>query len=203
MTNPFKNNPKLKNNLIVGTILVIGFIFLYQFTFVGNIINQFILPNYAKEVAMPIEKALEKAGAVKVCESGDKGFGIDNDSPWYRAYIKTSLNKDDTVRILKETTKDNGYNLVQASPENRGYLDSIADAYIHKWYFDNSKKQTNNPLLKKEPIELSIGTENEKSIELSGLVCNTPNDITITSDKQNTLLQIEVSLPSFKRPYFF
>jgi hypothetical protein len=64
-------HPILKQFLIVGIIVTIA-VFLFWS-------SPSFLPNYAQQVAKPIEDSL--TGAVKMCSSGDSGRRTDNQEP--------------------------------------------------------------------------------------------------------------------------
>lgn len=104
-------------------------------------VADYLFHNKAADIAAPLEKSLVAAGATKECSTGDVGRGPDNTAPWYISYYDTHMSKDDATSLINNIAKDNGYNLTHASPTNRGHLSAVADIYINKWYFDDSKQQ--------------------------------------------------------------
>lgn len=72
--------------LIIGLIWLIIWLLLFR--------------NYAQEVAQPLEGALIRAGASKVCQGGDPGRGPDTIAPGYVALFKTSASVEDVQSQL-------------------------------------------------------------------------------------------------------
>src|SRR6266498_1000842 len=112
--------------------------------------------NYAEETAKPIEQALVEAGAVKMCSNGDSGRGVDNKTPYYGSTFKLIKSKTEAIQTIEKAAKETGYNLVHASPTNRGFLDSVADNYINDWSFDETSKTSPYNNLGRGNIKLSV-----------------------------------------------
>ena len=134
--------------------------------------------NYAQEVAAPIEKALVEAGAVKKSETGDNGRIVDNEAPWYDAKYTITVDMEKAIQSAEKISKDNGYELEHASPENRGPLGAVADIYIAEWYFATNKKSEFKDL-EDGAIELSFHFEKK--------------------DATNTIVRVHVELPSYRQ----
>lgn len=184
MNTPLKDNPKLKKILTISIVSLVVLFLAYNFTIVGNIFNQVFLPNYAEEVAKPIEKALVEAGAVKVCESGDKGFGIDNSSPWYFSRFETKLNQEDTLKLLENISKENGFKNITSATNTAGTS-----------YADNSIPNT-NPRLEDGNIEFLYSSTIKKhfSPEVDSQRCTLSDG----EKPEVTTFLLQVSLPSNK-----
>lgn len=172
--------------------MVVGFL-IYNFTPIGG----FFKPNYAKELAKPIEEALVDAGARKVCESGDKGLGIDNREPWYRGYFETNLTKDEATKLISKTAKADGHNLIQATSDNHGYV-NVSDDSFSEWLFADQESKSRFKDLEEGQIKLLIHLENSGSYEINSIVCHTSENITVSSSEERTSVRIDISLPSYK-----
>jgi hypothetical protein len=151
MNNPFKTS-KLTGHkkaiiILASLMLASGLVAVY----VANLFQ-----NRAAEVLKPIGKELVNSGATLMCGSGDPGRGPDNNAAYYRAYYDLRLNKGDAVALVEKIAKDQGYSLTHASPNNRGHLGAVADAYIDKWYFDNTSKQNTQADIRPGSIELAV-----------------------------------------------
>lgn len=154
--------------LTVVTVLATGCL-IYYFTLQGM--------NEAKTAVSPLEKAIIAAGGTKQCEAGDGGHGPDNSEPWYQVYLSVEKNEEDTVKLLQKYTSENGYELVRATPQNRGPL-AIADAYVDKWYFDTNKSG---------PYQLTA------AINANGLSSACPGK-TLLIDSFHSLIGIDVNI---------
>lgn len=84
-------------------------------------------PNVAKSAFGPIANALESAGAQRICDNGDAGYGPDNTAPWYDTTYLMPSTPQLTKRLIaisadqgfpltrRETTSDpTGAHLLQA-----------------------------------------------------------------------------------------
>src|SRR6266498_949095 len=109
-----------------------------------------------EKTAKPIEQALVEAGAVKMCSNGDSGRGVDNKTPYYGSTFKLIKSKTEAIQTIEKAAKETGYNLVHASPTNRGFLDSVADNYINDWSFDETSKTSPYNNLGRGNIKLSV-----------------------------------------------
>jgi|GEM_PF-6055546 len=163
-------------------ILILGSFYLYNYT-------SFSPKNYAKDIVAPIEKELTASGAVKVCERGDNGKGIDNREPWYGATYTISLSQAESIELLQNTYAQAGYPLIHASPTNRGYL-TIDDAYIDKWFFSEN---TTSPFSDLETGRMEVVAQvNARGLETS---CPTP----IVAPQSNTsIIGLSIDLPRFR-----
>jgi hypothetical protein len=153
--------------------------------------------NYAKETAKPIEDALTKAGATKMCSNGDSGKGIDNKEPWHEAYYVIPKSRDKTVELINDIANANGYKLSHASKDNRNFRGAPADEFIGNWYFDNSTKTAPYSGLKSGNIQLSFGLNNDGAHKISGTSCG-KSEVVINSDQNNTMITTSVRLPDYK-----
>lgn len=175
-TKETRNRSWLKMVIIVATI--VAFVaFLYFMTPLGFISRLFLAPNYAEEVAKPIEKALVEAGAVKVCSNGDKGVGPDNETPWYNAYLELNKNRTQTEELVHDTAESNGFALEAASDHsqnNKGYLGD--DVYV-------GVEKTPGT----QPRELTIALSNSGPLH----ACQDE----IFNDESHTAITLELRLP--------
>lgn len=172
---------------------IFGLWFLYSFTFVGNVLNQFLLPNYAEQVAKPIEEELIKAGATEVCSTGDKGFGIGNDNPWYTVFYKIPISIEKAEALAYSVSEKSGYYLKQGSPSNRGNLGAVADIFISKWYFDDSVNSQYS-FLEQENIEFAMAVDGGEGRTYT---CNE------MIGSEYSTIGVRVNLKSFKRDWLF
>lgn len=98
-------------------------------------IADYLFHNRAADIAAPFERSLVANGAIKECNSGDAGRGLDNVTPHYGAYYDVRMNKDDAISLMYRVAKDNGYNLAPTSQGNQGQL-SFADDSKQQPYGD-------------------------------------------------------------------
>lgn len=138
--------------------------------------------NYAQQTARPLEDALIKAGAAKVCDTGDSGRGADNRTPWYTVYLESSKNREAAESLIVDVAKANGFSVQRAAEGTKGYL---GDAV----YEDKSKVSTKADL-KDGSTELAIALTN------SGPLHACKDDI--TNDADHTAISLEVRLPEYK-----
>lgn len=88
----------------LGSVIFLGVIFiLYS---LGG-----FSANKAQKEFQPFAKTLGTLGAKKLCDNGDNGKGIDNNTPWYQAYYSVS-NPTDLQSQLTSTAAQAGYDLV-------------------------------------------------------------------------------------------
>lgn len=145
------------------------------------------LPNYAQEVAKPLEAALTNAGAVKKCSTGDNGRGSDNDEPNYTAIYEIKNGPEDAVQLIYRVAGENGYNLTDQT-------DRI-NAGVNKLYIDESKK---NPYAQLGDGNIKVGFDIYKDKTYSGgQFCGIEDRADLTLDI--TTVRISTSLPAFKQ----
>lgn len=185
-----KLNSKSKKKLAAIAVVTLLLV-----TAMGYVIYSFMQPrssgNYAEDIAKPLEEALAKAGANRVCTGGDDGKGWDNDVPYYGATYTLKSDKESVIKLADQIAQDQGFKLQHASPTNRGPLSSIADIYIERWYFDTTSKESPYTDLEKGTIQLtsSVAGPGEKN------TCN--QDEVLPAD--TTMVGFGVSLPEFKQ----
>jgi hypothetical protein len=175
-----------KKPLLIVALLVLVFAVVWA---VATFLNK--PPNYAKDVVTPLGAALQKEGAAFACDGGDAGRGVDNQTPYYRAYYKVKKSSADAATLIQKVATENGYNLTQGSPANRGPLDAVADTYIDKWYFDETSKKSPYEDLRQGNIVIMVVVDGPGSEDS----CNSGKT---TVDSEHTLIGVEAKLPSFK-----
>ncbi|HEU5187416.1 MAG TPA: hypothetical protein VFT87_02845 [Candidatus Saccharimonadales bacterium] len=164
-------------SIVVGLIALIflgwGLVSLYKTLFPHE-------PNYAEEVAKPLETALVGVGAVKIKSNGDAGKGWDNNEPWFNATYSLAKDRVQAEKLIYIIATDNGYTLTHASPDNKGPLEYVVDdQYIQDWYFDNTSQKSAFADLKDGPVRLAIKLDH--------------------AEDQSTTIHIQVRLPVFKQ----
>lgn len=172
----FTHIPRKKVIVILVAVVMIS---------LGVLLAGHMMQNPAAEVVRSVGGKLVANGAVEQCGSGDAGFGPDNYSPHYGADYLVAKDKDQAVALIQEVATESGFALVHASKSNRGHLNSIADAYIDQWYFDDSK-QSQYLFLKSGRIQLAV------SIRASG--DRNPCDQSVIPDG-STVVSIGAQLP--------
>lgn len=66
---------------------------------------------YAREVAIPVEKALTQVGAEKKCSEEHTGRGFDNQTPWYDAYYEIPGTMDEATEKIRMAFEKAGLKL--------------------------------------------------------------------------------------------
>ena len=138
--------------------------------------------NYAEEVAKPIEKELIDAGATKEKSSGDNGRGISNSIPAYSSQFKVPLGEAETAQLVKDTAARNGFDLTQATLEDKGPV-NVIDQYVDNWYYDNTSRDADFPGLSEGKIDFMAEVNVEDS----------------DTDPNFTTVRFNVRLPAFTR----
>lgn len=138
--------------------------------------------NYAQQAAKPLEDALIKAGATKVCDTGDSGRGADNRTPWYTVYLESSKSHEAAKNLIVDIAKTNGFSVQQAAEGAKGYLGDVV-------YEDKNTASVNTDL-KDGSVNLAIALTN------SGTLHACKDDV--TNDAEHTAITLEVRLPEFK-----
>ncbi len=147
-------------------------------------VGYYFLHSYAEDAAKPIEAALIKAGAVKVCTSGDPGRGPDNLSPNYTARFQFSVGRDEAIAILKKAANEHGFtNLVETRNES-GTIDAFSDR--------TSQKSTYKGF---DTGNINVGLDAYSNTRKDGLGCAMEN-ISLVGDATHTAVSLSVSLPS-------
>jgi hypothetical protein len=123
-----------------------------------------------------------KEGATKQSGGGNDGRGIDNRIPYYDSSFTISKNREETLKIINKVANDNGYSLKQGSPQDRGWLGAVADAYIENWYFDTNSKNSPYSDLEAGDIKLAFKLGDEDNPD----------------SENSTTVRLSVKLPSFK-----
>ena len=139
-------------------------------------------PNYAEEAAKPIEKALVDAGGKKIKSGGDGGYGADNTSPGYTSLFSIPMSENATTALVSKISSENGYNLKEATKEDKGPLNRIADQYIQGVYYDFTSKNSNVSALNAGKIEYWVDINKNNA----------------DTDPNVTTVQLDFTLPSFK-----
>ena len=139
-------------------------------------------PNYAQQVAKPLEGSLVNSGGKIISSGGDNGRGLDSQTPYYDATLDMPLGEEETVNLINDISNDNGYRLTHASTDQRGFLGAVADKYINEWYFDDTSKNSPYHQLQDGKIQIAFHVGDE--------------DIEVKDGR--TVLRLNVRLPSFK-----
>jgi hypothetical protein len=174
-------NPKIKKYALLGLIFIAIAIFAF-------FVQRYLFSNRALEVADPIQTALMKKGARKICENGDGGRGPDNQTPWSQVFYDLPVDKHEAQAAVYQIADQNGFKLTHASPKNRGFLGAVADVFIDKWYFSTNKTVPYNDM---EPgqIQLAFAVDGPGSTyECGGKL-----------QQGHSVVGVDVRLTSFKR----
>ncbi len=143
--------------------------------------------NYAQETAKPLEQALKKAGAIKMCESGDAGRGPDNTAPWYYAIYELDGDRQKSADTLMTAVHTGGYQLT-SQPSDSNSVN----------YIDNVTKQSPYSDLRQGNVGLSVEIFNTNNVYDKGShTCSIKK--TDKSNDGETFTRITLSLPEFKR----
>ena len=106
-------------SIIVVSLGVI-FVLLYQFTVVRILVDQYVShnlrPNYAEEVAKPVEEALLKAGAVKRCSKGNTTWELTEYRASYSATYEVPTSRDDAINFINNSIGQTGFQLTPNTP---------------------------------------------------------------------------------------
>jgi hypothetical protein len=146
-------------------------------------------PNYAQEVAKPLEAGLANAGAVKKCSRGDNGRGSDNDMPNYFTVYELPGNQDKAINSILTVAKDNGFKLVD------GQLPP--DPQDNRFFTDSVKKVSPYPDLLAGNISLDFEVFGSSSYDPAYQFCGvTKRD---KPSSESTTIRMTVNLPAFKR----
>lgn len=179
----------ISTGIILVALLILGAI-LYIFTPIKFVADH-LKPNYAEEVAKPIEATLISKGAAKICSHGGNGQEPSNTQPWHDSYFLVPAGKEDAKRALMDAAKENGFTLTNASPENKGGL-FVDNAFINDWYFDTANKRSTYKELQEGNIIL------QANVNASGSEKACPGKSSLTIDDKHSVIGIIVKLPHFK-----
>jgi hypothetical protein len=180
-----KRDSSTKTKSRTRVILVPLLVFAAVVAIAAGLLYFFFLHNYAEDAARPIENALTRNGAVKVCSSGDAGRGPDNTQPHYGAQFQLNVNKNEATQLVTKIAKDNGFNL--------GQRDSAYE-YIDQ-YSDNTSKKSTYPGFDRRNIELGVTINSDSSAKPLSCSMDGKNWITLKADATHTVVSIVVSLP--------
>lgn len=158
------------------------------FTAAAGAYVYYIFHNYAQDAAQPIESALIRNGAVKVCSGGDAGRGPDNTRPMYTAQYQINIGKTEANQLVARVASDNGFTLSQK--------DSTGENV--EQYVDNTNKKSNYPGFDNGNVELGISVVNGSD---KPLTCTTDgkNYATLQADEAHTVVYLGVSLPDGRK----
>lgn len=175
-------------------LALIGLGLLFAAVGFGWIFNESKTPNYAKEVAAPLEKRITAAGGVKKCTNGDNGRGSDNNRPWYDSTFSFPAGYSDASAQMKKIASDAGYSLRQATPSDKGPLSGIVnDEYLQSWSFDITSKASQYADLTGGSVELVVG------VNASGAkdVCGEGKNILV--DGSHSVISVRTKLPEYRK----
>lgn len=170
--------------VVVLAVLIIwlAYAIIPQTIFSG--LTNYYMPNYAKDVARPIETALIKSGANKVCENATDGRTASSAEPIYNAYYQFSMPDKEVTQILQRIAKDNGHKL-QSVPSDDKSVQNFEDR--------TSKNSTYTDLNpgKVEIVATLYSDTSDKHLAYCG-------GKGLVGDATHTILSLSVGLPSFK-----
>lgn len=178
--------PVVRNTIIVFSVVTVGLLLYWGFLNVAFSGNPFAT-NRAKEIAAPIEKSLEQAGAVKVCDEGATGYEATNRVPWYDARYQLNVGKDQAIEIVKKAAQDNGYVLERDDDPSYYYYDSIL----------NFGAQKPSPYPDLVEGRIGVGVSLYVNTDKSKLSCD--KGVYLVGDNTHTAFSLGVSLPEYKR----
>ena len=95
------------------------------------LLSRFLNPAYY--AAKPLEAALIKAGAERLCNKADSGLGFDNNEPWYDAFYKTNQSHEEIIASIEESARSTG-----AISQERKTNPKTKQKYINIRYDDNT-----------------------------------------------------------------
>ena len=98
--------------LLAGAAVISFLVWLAYFVIPHTIfsgLTNYYMPNYAKEAIEPIDRALVKAGAVRICEDPVSGREPGSMQPSYTANYQFNVSADETLQVLQRIAKENGY----------------------------------------------------------------------------------------------
>lgn len=101
-------------SVAIGLSIIITL--LYVFTPVRFVIDHYFRPNYAEEVAKPVEDALLKAGAVKKCSTGNNTWEPTEHKASYMAIYEVPTSRDDAINFINNSIGQTGFQLTPNTP---------------------------------------------------------------------------------------
>jgi len=147
-------------------------------------LTNYYMPNYAKDTAKPLEKALLQAGAKKVCENATNGRDPDNTEPSYNAYYQFSVGSEEAVHTLQRVTKENGYELRPTPSDDKTVQD----------FEDRTSKDSTYTDLKPGKVELVASVYSDTTNKQLAY-CGGKG---FQGDATHTGVVLALRLPSFK-----
>lgn len=167
---------RLYIDLVIVAVIVgiIGFIY-FWFTY-----------NYAQDALGPIEAAMAKEGATKVCARGDNGHGPDNQKPWADAIYQVPGSHQQATETVRRAASAAGFSLVvDYPPINRE---------DNSFYIDKTSKKSNYLGLGSGNVELLVEVYGS-SVPADGNQCGVQSSANAPKDK--TAVEVQINLPSF------
>jgi hypothetical protein len=158
-------------------------------------------PSRAEEVVRPIDTALIAAGAVRKCEVIAGGHHIASRGVGSTSYYEIKQPRENTTELIYRIAKENGFNLIQATPENRtDALAGIDDKFLSDWNFDDRSKISNFPDLEEGRIALLVALYNNESFEAfcGGDFNNYGN---VKGNDGQTIIHLRTILPNLRQEY--
>jgi len=179
--------------LIVATLVMCG-------TWIFNSLQQ-KAPSRAEEILRPIDKALISAGAARKCETIAGGHHIASRGVGSTSYYEIKKPREEAKALVYKIAKENGFDLVQATPENRtDALGGIADMYLEDWSFDDKSKTSSYYDLEDGKIVLLAAFYNDRDDEAN---CSGSFEShgKVKGDDKQTVVRIGTTLPDLRREY--
>jgi hypothetical protein len=150
---------------------------------------------------IPIDTALIATGAVRKCETIADGRHIASQGVGSTSNYEIKKPREEAKELVYKIAKENGFDLIQATPENRtDALGGIADMYLEDWSFDDKSKTSSYYDLEEGKITLLISLDNSINEKLH---CATNPDgyVNFLGNNEQTVVTIKVALPDLRREY--
>lgn len=179
--------------IVFATAIVVVVIVLGVVHFIGKRTTA----NYASEVAKPLEEGLKSVGGIRKCAlsaSGRVELDGSNTTPWYQVYYELKLPRDRAKEEVIKIAANNGYELRQATLEERGPV-PVADAYINDWLYDVANKASSYSELESGKISLFAQVMNVPGT----YTCDNGEAAIITAGAETSTIRWDVKLPSFRQ----
>jgi hypothetical protein len=158
-------------------------------------------PGRAEEIVRPIDIALIAAGAVRKCETIANGYHIASRAVGSTSSYEIKKNREETKELVYKIAKENGFNLIQYTPEIRpDIFGGMNDETLSNWVFDNKTRTSTFEDLEEGKIALSAGFETNTNEEF---YCNGhPNGPTkLYADQNQTVITLKTDLPNLRSEY--
>jgi hypothetical protein len=144
--------------------------------------------NYAAETARPLESALNKIGAKKMCTRVDDGRGWDNEMPWYKGVFEVPGDRQTATELVRAAFEGKGYHLTDGpyplNPED------------NKFYSDKTSKQSRYGNLKEGNVEVNLTVFGSKVYAKGRQFCGVEDVSNPPTNK--TTISFGLNLPAFK-----